>query len=192
MKDISRLTLTPDQRRAAIVSDWEIIRPGLKKRSVSLGDTIFIEKRFFCQDCEVEHDLIDFVVWDHLWRKVMGSKDDSNKAEGIICIHCFEKRLGRKICLDDLVPNAGMNEKFFFGAKMMHTPINHKPLNAQKSFEFLYQQTDVIKSSIIRTGRREPFNVQKLFKFFDDIAEGIKPSIIRTGRRESLSEDQEV
>lgn len=133
MKDIFRLTFTSDQKRKAKASAWEIIRPGIKKRSVYVYGGEFSEKRFFCQDCETVSDLIDFVVNDFIWREGMGKKIDptsnfewqgkpetinQNKAEGIICIHCFEKRLGRKLCLDDLVPDIGINEKFFFGAKM--------------------------------------------------------------------------
>lgn len=42
---------------------------------------------------------------DDLWELVVG-----DRYAGIICIHCFEHRVGRKLCKEDFTPGILIND----------------------------------------------------------------------------------
>jgi hypothetical protein len=55
-----------------------------------------------CMDCGVDTDAINeqYMIHDELWREVVPSE------AGMLCVGCFEKRLGRKLRRDDFRPYA--------------------------------------------------------------------------------------
>lgn len=57
------------------------------------------DPNFTCFDCGKDtcngHDY--YVVWDYLWKKF-------GVGDGMLCIQCFEKRIGRKLTKEDFVP----------------------------------------------------------------------------------------
>jgi hypothetical protein len=55
-----------------------------------------------CMDCGVDTDAIDesYMVHDDLWRAAVPSE------AGMLCVGCFEKRLGRRLKRDDFRPYA--------------------------------------------------------------------------------------
>ncbi len=50
-----------------------------------------------------------FMLEDHVWEKTGLSYDD-----GVLHIKCVEELIGRRVTVDDLLPNAGMNAPFFY------------------------------------------------------------------------------
>jgi hypothetical protein len=79
------------------------IRPGVFRHAATL------EKRpdyFCCMDCKAGYPL-SFVVEDDVW-------EAAGLTTGIICYPCFEKRLGRKLTVQDL-KHAPVNESIFYG-----------------------------------------------------------------------------
>ena len=77
---------------------WRNIRPGVQERRIRFrtprGCSNDISRRYMCQDCEDEGPGC-FIVHDHLWSSTCPQG-------GIICIGCFEKRLGRPLQITDL------------------------------------------------------------------------------------------
>ena len=65
----------------------------------------------YCRDCCRYTSYC--VVEDELWDKIVGD----NPSDIVLCFHCMEKRLGRKIKIDDLeaVP---CNKPYFLGKLM--------------------------------------------------------------------------
>lgn len=53
---------------------------------------------FLCLDCGVDTNKIDeyYMVKGHVWTQAMGDKPD-----GMLCIGCLEKRIGRRLQLQD-------------------------------------------------------------------------------------------
>lgn len=74
----------------------------------------------FCSDCKIDtrKNLKDFyMVKDHLW-------DEFGVGKGMLCMECFEKRLGRKLGPSDLaycVVNTEVNPytMFIFARAML-------------------------------------------------------------------------
>jgi len=54
---------------------------------------ILVQHILYCQDCQARPHKV-FMVKDYLWSE--------SELEGIICHECFEKRLGRRLEIDDL------------------------------------------------------------------------------------------
>lgn len=50
----------------------------------------------FCDECKTE-DLFTVMLHDNLWLSIANKRD-------VLCVNCIEKRLGRKLTLDDLRP----------------------------------------------------------------------------------------
>lgn len=73
---------------------WVLRRPGVCHRQAVVFGIRFVQWDFFCQDCKT-HDLDGFMVHDALWRSLC--------LKGVICLSCFENRLGRKITKADLM-----------------------------------------------------------------------------------------
>lgn len=56
--------------------------------------------RVYCMDCrrtDVSHIEMDYMVWREIWDKAY----PNSNGEGSICVPCLEKRLGRKLIVDD-------------------------------------------------------------------------------------------
>jgi hypothetical protein len=53
-----------------------------------------------CMDCGVDTTVATevYMVHDELWRSVVPEE------AGMLCVGCFEKRLGRKLCRNDFRP----------------------------------------------------------------------------------------
>jgi hypothetical protein len=67
-------------------------RPGVDTKTVEYQGFTLMSTRYFCQDClKPSPDL--FMVLDWLWRHL--------GLNGIICLDCFEKRLGRPLVAQD-------------------------------------------------------------------------------------------
>lgn len=79
---------------------WRNVRPGVQVRRIRChvpsrqSDS---KVRYFCQDCGDE-DPGCFIVHDVLWNSICPQG-------GLICIGCFEKRLGRPLAIFDLKRN---------------------------------------------------------------------------------------
>ena len=69
------------------------IRPGVWELLLVTGSK---RHHFECQDCK-EPDPLLFSVHDELWNQT--------ELKGIICVSCFEKRIGRKLHFGDLKPS---------------------------------------------------------------------------------------
>lgn len=77
---------------------WERVRPGVWRRDAGDDD----EYAFCCQVCQRDTEIEDeFMVRNDLWLEVMQPAD---RLGGIICLGCFEERLGRGVTLEDLTP----------------------------------------------------------------------------------------
>jgi len=74
------------------------VKPGFWKRPKSA--------LLFCVDCQSE-DFIYFMVTNEIWKIIKGKSS-------ILCIHCVEKRLGRKLTINDFT-DASINELIFYG-----------------------------------------------------------------------------
>lgn len=85
------------------------VRPGVFKR-----DNKFT--RYECQDCKIPSPLI-FKVHQELW--------DGTGLTGIICLECFEKKLGRSMTIDDFTTTGYANEHIHFGYKLAKKEISH-------------------------------------------------------------------
>ena len=87
-------------------NEIEEIRPGVFRRR---GERKIDHTK--CQDCG-EPEPMAFMVDEDFWLHV-GLKD------GIVCIPCYEKRLGRPLCILDFRICA-LNEAIFYGYVMGH------------------------------------------------------------------------
>jgi hypothetical protein len=56
--------------------------------------------RFFCVDCDVDTFVNEqfYALHDELWFRVAADVDT------MLCLNCFEKRLGRGLCSADFAP----------------------------------------------------------------------------------------
>lgn len=85
------------------------IRPGVKRRSVKHVGETYSETLRYCADCGIEcfstEHIMCPIVLDELWKIVAPNN-------GILCLLCFEKRLGREIKSSDLKPGVPMNSLF--------------------------------------------------------------------------------
>lgn len=67
-------------------------RPGVVSRTAEFKGMEMSVVRMFCQDCQAPFPTL-FMVQDWLWRHL--------GLEGIICLDCFERRLGRPLAAQD-------------------------------------------------------------------------------------------
>lgn len=79
----------------------QVIRPGVHRKGERMC--------YLCQDCQQLAPAL-FMVRDELWA--------STGLKGIICLSCFEKRIGREVLLDDLKP-CSVTEEMLLGAKIV-------------------------------------------------------------------------
>lgn len=99
---ISKVSFALHRRLQAIPWTKDENRPGFRYRKLALSDDISIEDRDSgCGDCEAS-DPVPFIVKPHLWREF-------GNGGGFLCIPCFEKRMGRRLAVDDLWDTALMN-----------------------------------------------------------------------------------
>lgn len=81
----------------SVDSPWVEFGPGTRKRTRTFSNGLVIEEKDVqCPDCGKPWPDM-FIVKDHLWREFGVGK-------GLICLNCFERRLGRKIVPTDLQP----------------------------------------------------------------------------------------
>lgn len=67
--------------------------------------------KFLCLDCSQDTKYEHYFIHTSLWLSIVGS------TKGMMCIGCFEKRLGRKLLAGDFT-NAYIN-RINFGAKSL-------------------------------------------------------------------------
>jgi len=62
--------------------------------------------RFLCLDCKVNTRIIDeyYTLFDHIWLAV------NPRRNGMLCIGCLEKRLGRMVTYEDFRPEVPINQ----------------------------------------------------------------------------------
>lgn len=85
---------------------WRNKRPGVQYRTIRYATPgcaarPFTRHRTICQDCEAESPAC-FIVHDALWNATCPQG-------GVICVECFEKRLGRPLEISDLKRNHTCN-----------------------------------------------------------------------------------
>lgn len=79
---------------------------GIYCRSVVISGGVTIQTRtHYCIDCGKKYPNI-YMVHDALWLSVAAKRD-------ILCLSCFQKRLGRKVTRDDLKRDVECNELAF-------------------------------------------------------------------------------
>lgn len=137
--------LTPQTIQALQNLPWEEVphRPGFRRRSVVLSDGSKIEDtEHYCPDC---HDLWPepFIAKQNLWQQY-------GNENGILCVPCFEIRMGRRLTAEDLQTHplinalalhiAGSNVALSLSAKRRTGRINMPTLNNPKNRTGLLDQ----------------------------------------------------
>lgn len=74
---------------------WEKVSPGHRVRAVYHKGIRLEQHLYFCRDCRRKNP-VSFMVNDALWAAA------GLKKAGVICVECFEKRIGRRIKSADL------------------------------------------------------------------------------------------
>jgi hypothetical protein len=97
--DWSLISPWPEMPEGSDESPWEELRPGVLRRKVcnrENGATGY-QFKWRCMDCLRPPEREDeFMVEDPLWSYIMGTRG------GVICLTCFEFRLGRKVKCSEL------------------------------------------------------------------------------------------
>lgn len=90
----ARVIIDLDEKDAPRIAkeDWTVIAPGVKERTIQLGKYKGKQVSHYCQDCLTPFPEM-FMVRNQLWQQ-MG-------LDGLICIDCFERRLGRPLTRRD-------------------------------------------------------------------------------------------
>jgi hypothetical protein len=74
---------------------WNEIRPGVFKRELEWFSYVVKEQKYHCQECKDPNVwAMGFMVIDSLWKQVCPNN-------GMICLICFEKLLGRQLIIDE-------------------------------------------------------------------------------------------
>jgi hypothetical protein len=100
------LILTPGKKLLRRIKGrkWTEWSPGNKQRAVwvktNKGKVEIREMDTFCMDCKEKRPEF-FMVHDEVWHEAGFTKVD----DGIICIFCFKKRLGRPLKIEDFTFN---------------------------------------------------------------------------------------
>ncbi len=68
-----------------------------------------LDKQRVCADCGVQVEL--FMLREELWTAIAPSPDENNHS--LLCIHCTENRLGRRLQKSDIT-NASVNALLFW------------------------------------------------------------------------------
>lgn len=92
-----------ERRREERLPDDREIHPGVFQRKATEGHR---PDYLACMDCR-QADPMSFWVEDDVWQA-------AGLNRGIICIPCFETRVGRKLTIQDFKP-VPMNDPIFFG-----------------------------------------------------------------------------
>jgi len=79
---------------------------------------VFMEDRhydFRCLDCRTDTNRIGevYTLQEHVWKSVAGTYD------GMLCVGCFEKRLGRQLTTKDFSQDNGLNGPTIFHSKRL-------------------------------------------------------------------------
>lgn len=115
--DFSLLTISTYARdmleagEVHVLRDWFEPRPGAHLRTLLLKGIEFQQWQLNCQVCCKPH-YNGYMVLDPLWLDVMGKEGG-----GIICMSCFENKLGRPLTLEDMT-DAPINDPFRKGHQM--------------------------------------------------------------------------
>jgi len=99
-----------DNDEVKVTADWHQPRPGANLRQLQLKGIDFKQWEFNCQDCS-KPMYNGYMVHNSLWFEAMGS------GGGIMCMFCFENKLGRSLTLDDLT-KAPINDPYRKGFEM--------------------------------------------------------------------------
>lgn len=96
-----RLVDIPDDLRNAFDAvPWTQVRPGIHERFVTYNGLRFCQTQIFCKDCR--DDMPEpYHLRDDLWARVAGDGEEGYP-EGILCLKCLERRMGRPLTVDDL------------------------------------------------------------------------------------------
>lgn len=88
------------------------MRAGKRYTSLCIDrHTVPQHQRFYCRECEQYHEMcmVEDWVWDNICK--------SQPKDIVLCFHCMERRLGRKLTLKDL-KHVPCNAPYFLGFQM--------------------------------------------------------------------------
>jgi len=93
---------------------WVEVRPGKRVRFIDIGTLRVRQVQQSCQDCEQKWPA-HFSLTPCLWREL--------GLDGFICLSCVEKRLGRAVTREDLIPpEKATNNEFLFRGPLEDQP----------------------------------------------------------------------
>jgi hypothetical protein len=88
------VSFSDEAAKALRAVEYKQLRPGVWRREARLLDgTVVRQTLFTCQDCSTNKPGF-FMVKDVLWHATVPE-------HGVICLRCFELRLGRRVADDE-------------------------------------------------------------------------------------------